>query len=104
MDPAEIAQIKESMETCVQQAFEKLDVNGDGHVTMEEMQQVLLTDTTFQFPQQIENSGGDRQTKIDRLFKMMDANADGKITLQEMKDCASRMIDEMIADLTGGNQ
>ena len=60
------------------------------------MQTVVLSDNTFQFPPQIEETGGNRAEKIERFFKMMDANSDGKVTLEEMQECAGRMIDELI--------
>ena len=51
----DIAEIKAMMMAGVDEAFNKLDVNGDGAVVLTEMQQVLMDDKTFEFPPQIAN-------------------------------------------------
>ena len=99
MTPDEVQTIKTMMMSTVEEAFNKLDLNHDGSVSLQEMQTVIMNDDTFHFPPQVDSLGGSRVEKVERFFKMMDANSDGKITLQEMQDCASRMIDEMLAEL-----
>ena len=50
-------------------AFKKLDTNGDGSLTVQEMNR----------------KGKKDSAKIEKRFKKLDRNSDGKLSLEEMK-------------------
>ncbi|SFK48189.1 Ca2+-binding protein, EF-hand superfamily [Shimia haliotis] len=105
-----------------QATFEQLDANGDGFVTVEEMQAhaesrfmamdtdgdggVSLDEMKARFDKgEGDNWKGERRAKrMEKMFSKKDANGDGKLTPDEMKPDGNRqakMIDRMDADKDG---
>ena len=93
MSDAEIiAQARAEALRTAEEAFNKLDVNGDGTVTKEELQGLAASST--------DGSGADASAitaKVQEFIDNFDQDGDGKVQKQEWLNFFGAMIDEVIA-------
>ena len=74
-DQAQIATARAQALTTAEEAFAKLDINGDGEVDRDEVRQ--LATSGMGLPDNADASV--REAKINEFFQSFDANGDGKI-------------------------
>ena len=91
-DAEVIAQAREQALNTAREAFAKLDVNGDGTVTREELRGLasVSTDGLAADAAQIE-------AKLEEFIATFDADGDGKVQLNEWLEFFGRLFDEVIA-------
>ena len=91
-DAEVIAQAREQALTTAREAFSKLDVNGDGTVTKEELRGLAATST--------DGLGGDAaqiEAKLEEFVQTFDADGDGKVQMSEWLAFFGKMFDDVIA-------
>lgn len=110
---AGMAMAKEGAAGKERPTFEMLDSNGDGQITMEEMQARRAvrfeqndTDGDGKLSKaELEAAAAEQSKKrVERMFNRMDANDDGFIEQSEMQPrrSPSRMFDRIDTDQSGG--
>ncbi|TCL10170.1 Ca2+-binding EF-hand superfamily protein [Shimia isoporae] len=88
----------EEMEAHAKSRFMQLDTDGDGAISLEEMK------SKFSAKEGSEGNSDRRAKKLDKMFSKMDTNGDGKLTEDEMKprgDRHAKMFERMDADGDG---
>ena len=91
-DQAQIATARAAALATAEEAFAKLDINGDGEVDRDEVKQ--LATSGMGLP---DNSDATtREAKINEFFASFDANGDGKIQKQEWLDFFGSLFDSVI--------
>ena len=83
----------EALQTA-REAFQKLDLNGDGNVDKDELRQIAMQ-------ADLSAAGGDidaeqREAKIQDFFTTFDANGDGKVQLSEWLDFFGNLFDSVV--------
>jgi len=81
-------------------AFKMYDVNGNGVISKEEMEEVLGAMFKMQLNQESENLQSRIAEKSAQMFSIMDRNKDGIITQEEFVTACSN--DQQIMDLMSG--
>lgn len=91
-DAATIAAARAEALTTAREAFQKLDLNGDGNVDKDELRQIAL-----QAELGIGNvDAAEREAKIADFFQTFDANGDGKVQLSEWEAFFGNLFDTVV--------
>jgi len=92
-DQAQIAQARVAALATAEEAFNKLDINGDGDVDKNEVMQ--LADQGEGLPDGANSA--EKEAKIKEFFDSFDANGDGKIQKSEWLEFFGKLFDSVIA-------
>ena len=87
-----IAAAREQALNTAREAFAKLDVNGDGTVTKEELRGLASTSTDG-----LGANASEIESKLEEFVQTFDADGDGKVQLNEWLEFFGRLFDEVIA-------
>ena len=91
-DQQQIAQARQQALATAEEAFAKLDINGDGEVDRDEVKQ--LASSGMGLPDSADQAA--KEAKINEFFASFDANGDGKIQKQEWLDFFGSLFDSVI--------
>ena len=91
-----IAEARQQALATALEAFNKIDINGDGEVDRSEVMALAKAGTGL--PEDVS------QAKIDEFFAQFDENNDGRIQRQEWIDFFGRLFDAVIAQGLDGAQ
>merc|ERR1712014_546456 len=90
-DAATIAAARAEALQTAREAFQKLDLNGDGNVDKDELRQIAM-----QAELGVGNiDASEREAKIADFFQTFDANGDGKVQLSEWEAFFGNLFDPM---------
>ena len=100
MADATVAAAREEALRTAEEAFAKLDLNGDGNVDKEELRKIAA-DSSVNFGGEMDVAA--REAKIDEFFATFDANGDGKVQKQEWLDFFGGLFDAVVQQAMDGN-
>ena len=99
-DQANIATARAAALSTAEEAFNKLDINGDGEVDRTEVQQLATSGAGL--PDNADPA--QKEAKINEFFASFDADGDGKIQKSEWLNFFGSLFDSVIEQGLAGQQ